>query len=629
MKKSSIKYLGVTAAALLAVAPIAAPAAVASVAPQTVSASTSDASIAQAALTASVNANATIDGDTVSSADTAAFVGKTVSQATELIKNPIVAKALKSADGFQSPINDQEFTASIAGHEGDTAAALQTYLKGLKNGDSFTLTLNAVKIGTLTVLGTTNVVFKVATGFGATATNLTKKVYDVYSPAEGLTVTNLSSNAVLDPSEYKVEATPIPETIKDGDNYIFAKAGTTTQDVKVYLKDATDAEIANGTAKPIAETTRTVTVAENTDAKYVPVFQQNGKDLAEGASFANIDLPGFSEGDPAYQNADAIKAEVATQLANIGDLGQQAGKQADGSNSSAKFNSTTKGFTYDSSNININVPGVYNVKVSFTNGYGQTATAYIPVRVYASNAPAVIWDGNQQNITAQPGKLTLAALSKDGYTFYQNRDEAGKGSKGKTIDASHITVDFGNLDVNKVGTYQIKYTATNDYGKTLTVYRTVTISDNAGSEVNETGTVYVNYVPGYGIAVWNTYQDGRKITGTKLQHGTAWKYYKTATINGEKWYNLGGDQWIQAQYTSATKPGNTGSEIEKIDGTVKVNYVPGYGIAIWGKPAADVTSKKLAHGTTWKVFAKTSVNGTTWYNLGGNQWVDGTYAKLQ
>ncbi|MFC6315811.1 SLAP domain-containing protein [Lapidilactobacillus achengensis] len=73
----------------------------------------------------------------------------------------------------------------------------------------------------------------------------------------------------------------------------------------------------------------------------------------------------------------------------------------------------------------------------------------------------------------------------------------------------------------------------------------------------------------------------------------------------------------------------------KVSGVVQINYVPGYGIQVWdsykdGKIVRDANgkAKKLAHGTAWKVFKKITIKGTTYYNLGGNQWVSDDYAKF-
>lgn len=71
------------------------------------------------------------------------------------------------------------------------------------------------------------------------------------------------------------------------------------------------------------------------------------------------------------------------------------------------------------------------------------------------------------------------------------------------------------------------------------------------------------------------------------------------------------------------------SSTQPLTGTVKINYVPGYAINIW-KTAGNggSTGKQLRHGTQWRVYQRAVVNGHTWYNLGGSQWLDGTYAKL-
>lgn len=64
-----------------------------------------------------------------------------------------------------------------------------------------------------------------------------------------------------------------------------------------------------------------------------------------------------------------------------------------------------------------------------------------------------------------------------------------------------------------------------------------------------TTVVKINYVPGYGIAVWNNYQNG-STTGQYLKHGTSWKVIKTVQDSaGNTWYDLGRNQWIMAKYT--------------------------------------------------------------------------------
>ncbi|KRO17134.1 surface antigen [Lacticaseibacillus saniviri JCM 17471 = DSM 24301] len=132
--------------------------------------------------------------------------------------------------------------------------------------------------------------------------------------------------------------------------------------------------------------------------------------------------------------------------------------------------------------------------------------------------------------------------------------------------------------------------------------------------------VTINYVPNYGIAVWDSPQANHHATGKTLKHNSSWKVVAKQVVNGKTWYNLGGAQWIEGAYTidGYPVPSNT---------VVTINYKPNYGIAVWNSPEAghQATGKTLKHNTTWKVVSKQVVNGKTWYNLGGAQWIDSTY----
>lgn len=72
-----------------------------------------------------------------------------------------------------------------------------------------------------------------------------------------------------------------------------------------------------------------------------------------------------------------------------------------------------------------------------------------------------------------------------------------------------------------------------------------------------------------------------------------------------------------------------------ITGVAKVTYIKGYGIQVWDSyqhgqivTNPNGTAKKLAHGTRWKVFATVQHDGHNWYNLGGDQWVDGNFVTV-
>ncbi|WP_304228066.1 C40 family peptidase [Lactobacillus kitasatonis] len=94
----------------------------------------------------------------------------------------------------------------------------------------------------------------------------------------------------------------------------------------------------------------------------------------------------------------------------------------------------------------------------------------------------------------------------------------------------------------------------------LTLTGVATVSavkpDSTTAKVQAATTkVKINYVPGYGINIWDNYNGGH-FTGQRAQHGTTWDVLDQKTDKkGRVWYQVGQNQWIMAQYT--TPAGNT------------------------------------------------------------------------
>ncbi|AZZ68376.1 hypothetical protein [Lactobacillus johnsonii] len=66
--------------------------------------------------------------------------------------------------------------------------------------------------------------------------------------------------------------------------------------------------------------------------------------------------------------------------------------------------------------------------------------------------------------------------------------------------------------------------------------------------------VTINYLPHKSIAVWNSYGPDKQMTGQYLPHATAWKVIRAAYDDaGNKWYDLGANQWVMAKYTRLGK----------------------------------------------------------------------------
>ncbi|MGQ5708245.1 C40 family peptidase [Lactobacillus sp. PSON] len=64
-----------------------------------------------------------------------------------------------------------------------------------------------------------------------------------------------------------------------------------------------------------------------------------------------------------------------------------------------------------------------------------------------------------------------------------------------------------------------------------------------------TMSVKINYVPGYGINIWDNFNHGH-FTGVRAAHGTTYQVLDTQIDKkGRTWYSIGENQWILAKYT--------------------------------------------------------------------------------
>ena len=151
---------------------------------------------------------------------------------------------------------------------------------------------------------------------------------------------------------------------------------------------------------------------------------------------------------------------------------------------------------------------------------------------------------------------------------------------------------------------------------------------NTPELISNKTVVNINYVPGYGIAVWDAPGNGHVVPGKNLKTGTKWKTGGYVTVNGVKWYNLGGKQWISEKYADETKGEiQTGVTISNQQG-VGVVYNTTVGANIWNAPEGKMTNRILKVGSKWKIFKVALGRSGTYYNLGGNQWVLGKYLDV-
>ena len=262
-------------------------------------------------------------------------------------------------------------------------------------------------------------------------------------------------------------------------------------------------------------------------------------------------------------------------------------------------------------------PATYKLKVQITAG--SSVPEY--------GAPVIAFTEGGQNLKIPKGG-TFDQFK--GLQFY-----AYPGAKAwdQKDDSVKVSVS-GKVNTNVEGTYTLVYTVTNKAGKTSTLTRVITVGSGVEKPTEydfNLNEAYIDYVPGYNVREYS--YPGNDWAGNQVKHGTAVKVTKRAVFqNGEEWYKLGDGNWVKSQYVKVGK--NPGNAVDA-RGVVTVNYIPGYGIAVYkeaGKPElvkVNGKAKRLPHGTAWKSFKKQKVNGITYYNVGGNQWVDGRYVDFK
>lgn len=294
----------------------------------------------------------------------------------------------------------------------------------------------------------------------------------------------------------------------------------------------------------------------------------------------------------------------------------------------------------DASGVDLSKAGSGTLKITYTNsknehGVGtESSTITVPYQVGVATNPVFYFvNGIDQTIKAGDNfnpmlfKVTQDQDSMDSLVssgaIYDQAPYVNNPSK----TGLDVTVG-GSVDTNTPGNYTLTYTAKNvATGATTTLSRKISVIANnpnkEGYEVTDFKTIgYINYVPGYGIAVYDA--PNGEFTGQRLSHGSAWKISHQAVAKSNSkdvWYQVGKNQWIKGSNVSMTPV----SQMKYFNAIGQVNYVPGYSIKVWkNADKSQWTGKYLRDGSSWKVFGEQ--NG--FYNVGGNQWVEKQYVDL-
>ena len=109
--------------------------------------------------------------------------------------------------------------------------------------------------------------------------------------------------------------------------------------------------------------------------------------------------------------------------------------------------------------------------------------------------------------------------------------------------------------------------------------------------------------------------DGQKLD-QRVEVGSEFVVIASKYADGNLYYEISNGKWIMAKYTTQE------AQITAKSGVLTINSKPDYGVAVWRVPGQDqISGKFLKDGSSWRYFRVANVNGQTWYDLGGNQWI--------
>lgn len=664
MKKfSKVKYFGAVAAALLAVAPIAAPVVSQVASPAVVQAATAtgDAQWAKAldnvftdsatVSTKTAKASTFYNGvdtayDPAVTPDGATLLGSFLRQGTSAALNGV--KLSVSFTDFANDSADnlaQELPAS-------SKTSFQVTIKAVDANDSSktlaskVVTLNvgtkssvAVTAGEGTVTGSTSSV--VTPSSMAAATKMTDRDGNAISlsgadfefmgwnndPSASVAVVNyLPTGSAVFGDNTAVANTSGTAFANPGTSYVVFKIPGATKSAKystVNFTDLNDSYTRSWTDSTTGDLwiARAVTVKTGTDdQQYSPVFKYS---YAPATPVSNAQVVKYSNGqtinlnttDAAaltfYIGSPTQSSDTANIAKQINTIYKQDGKLV----AVADSNGTTTAVNYstvDSAAVaqvitNPYKPGTYNIPVTATNAKGLSTTINIPVVINSTvGSPVAVSFTGYTEITKGDKFDPMSGIQ------FQNSptDNALIGGSGIQVSS--------NVDTSTPGTYTVTYTVTNTSGRSATFTRTVVVKDGALTESNADGVVYINKADDATV-----YSDAAttKATDKTLQNTSAWKFHSVVKDATGKIvaYNLGGKQYVKASEVST-------SPVKAQAGVFTVHYPANakWSIAVYNSDLKVV--KLIPAKSSWLTFGtKTLKDGKSYYNLGGNQWVRTDY----
>lgn len=194
---------------------------------------------------------------------------------------------------------------------------------------------------------------------------------------------------------------------------------------------------------------------------------------------------------------------------------------------------------------------------------------------------------------------------------------------------------YGNFDVSELyDNFFTSYESPTD--STTTDDNSATTNSgsdsSAGSSTSNLSVINVNNVSGSYVPLVALQSDGSMttITNRALGNNTPWQTDQTKEINGETYYRVATNEWVDAKYLS----NNNSSDSSQTDATtnmnvIKVNNNSGSYVQILALQSdgtmKNVTNRALGNNTSWQTDQTKDIDGITYYRVATNEWVAATF----
>ncbi|MEG0158927.1 MAG: DUF5011 domain-containing protein, partial [Carnobacterium sp.] len=200
-----------------------------------------------------------------------------------------------------------------------------------------------------------------------------------------------------------------------------------------------------------------------------------------------------------------------------------------------------------------------------------------------------------------------------------------------------LSVDSSNIDFSKGNSMAlVPFTYVTEFGKTMIVTLEVFMKQPAYPviEFNTNQDMTINVGTPFNLYDFKAYQDSAanlltnrvSISGS-VNTSKVGTYELTYSVANK--YNLKTTLIRTINVVDPNGSPNNKPTITSLETVGYVKYVAGYGIRVWSTPDGNGSNQYLPHGTAWKINQKaTFKDGSIWYRVGKDQWVDGSYIKF-